>query len=143
MDLRDEGQARARQFEPQMAEFPPYRYDLSSAQTAVFMNLMEVPVAQSSSPALTSATAPTVELTKIRKCYDEFVAVNDLSLRVRPGGIYGLLGPNGAGKTSTIRMIMGIIVPDAGQISVFGDVGEVRDLWRRFVFPLLCRKPRG
>ncbi len=92
-----------------------------SPQTAVFMNLMEVPVAQSSGSASVSAAAPTVELTKIRKCYDEFVAVDDLSLRVRPGGIYGLLGPNGAGKTSTIRMIMGIIVPDAGQISVFGE----------------------
>src|SRR5579863_519413 len=62
----------------------------------------------------------TVELINIRKCYDEFVAVADLSLCVRPGGIYGLLGPNGAGKTSTIRMIMGIIVPDSGRISAFG-----------------------
>jgi ABC-2 type transport system ATP-binding protein len=53
--------------------------------------------------------------------YDEFVAVADLSLQIRPGGIYGLLGPNGAGKTSTIRMIMGIIVPDSGQISAFGE----------------------
>jgi len=63
----------------------------------------------------------TVELINIRKCYDEFVAVADLSLCVRPGGIYGLLGPNGAGKTSTIRMIMGIIVPDSGRISAFGE----------------------
>ena len=63
---------------------------------------------------------PTVELKGVRKCYDEFVAVSNLSLSIRPGGIYGLLGPNGAGKTSTIRMIMGIIVPDSGQISVFG-----------------------
>src|SRR5579872_353377 len=104
-----------------MAEFRLPRYDLSSPQTAVFMIPTEVPVAQSKDQALTSAASPTVELTKIRKCYGEFVAVNDLSLRVRPGGIYGLLGPNGAGKTSTIRMIMGIIVPDAGQISVFGE----------------------
>jgi len=65
-------------------------------------------------------SAPTVELSGVRKCYDEFVAVSDLSLSIRPGGIYGLLGPNGAGKTSTIRMIMGIIVPDSGQISFFG-----------------------
>jgi ABC-2 type transport system ATP-binding protein len=63
----------------------------------------------------------TVQLNGVRKCYDEFVAVADLSLNIKPGGIYGLLGPNGAGKTSTIRMIMGIIVPDAGQITIFGE----------------------
>jgi ABC-2 type transport system ATP-binding protein len=68
-----------------------------------------------------SSIAATVEVSNIRKSYDEFVAVAEISLSVRPGGIYGLLGPNGAGKTSTIRMIMGIIVPDAGRISVFGE----------------------
>jgi len=67
-----------------------------------------------------SSPEPTVELSGVRKCYDEFVAVANLSLSIRPGGIYGLLGPNGAGKTSTIRMIMGIIMPDSGRISVFG-----------------------
>lgn len=62
-----------------------------------------------------------VELSNVRKCYGDFVAVENFSLSIRPGGIYGLLGPNGAGKTSTIRMIMGIIVPDSGQINVFGE----------------------
>jgi len=65
-------------------------------------------------------TAPVVELNNVRKSYDEFVAVDNLSLRIPAGGIYGLLGPNGAGKTSTIRMIIGITVPDSGTISVFG-----------------------
>jgi len=68
-----------------------------------------------------SAGANTVELSNVRKSYDEFVAVADLSLSIRPGWIYGLLGPNGAGKTSTIRMIMGIIVPDSGRVAVFGE----------------------
>ena len=81
-------------------------------------------VQASSPPASTAALAGdasiTVELKNVRKCYDEFVAVSDLSVRIRPNGIYGLLGPNGAGKTSTIRMIMGITVPDSGSISVFG-----------------------
>jgi ABC-2 type transport system ATP-binding protein len=58
----------------------------------------------------------TVELNKIRKCYDEFVAVDDLSLVIRPGEVYGLLGPNGAGKTSTLRMMIGITFPDSGSI---------------------------
>jgi ABC-2 type transport system ATP-binding protein len=73
-------------------------------------------------PALRGSNGTAVvELSSVRKTYHDFVAVNDLSLRIRPGGIYGLLGPNGAGKTSTIRMIIGIIVPDSGQISVFGE----------------------
>jgi ABC-2 type transport system ATP-binding protein len=63
----------------------------------------------------------TVELARVRKSYDEFVAVDDLSFRIKPGTIYGLLGPNGAGKTSTLRMIIGIIVPDSGQVLVLGE----------------------
>lgn len=63
---------------------------------------------------------PTVELEQVRKSYDKFVAVKDLSLTIEPGGIFGLLGPNGAGKTSTIRMMIGITVPDSGQVRMFG-----------------------
>jgi len=63
----------------------------------------------------------TVELASVRKSYDDFVAVDDLSLRIQPGRIYGLLGPNGAGKTSTLRMIIGIIVPDSGQVLMLGE----------------------
>ena len=63
----------------------------------------------------------TVELNKIRKSYDEFVAVDDLSLVIRPGEVYGLLGPNGAGKTSTLRMMIGITIPDSGVVSMFGE----------------------
>jgi ABC-2 type transport system ATP-binding protein len=62
----------------------------------------------------------TIELNKVRKCYDQFVAVNDLSFGIEQGGVFGLLGPNGAGKTSTIRMMIGITVPDSGQINLFG-----------------------
>lgn len=83
------------------------------------MNSIAAPVARAPNAGRES-NGNTVELSNVRKCYDEFVAVSDLSLGIRPGGIYGLLGPNGAGKTSTIRMIMGIIFPDSGQISVFG-----------------------
>ncbi|MFL5574583.1 MAG: ABC transporter ATP-binding protein [Gemmatimonadaceae bacterium] len=54
------------------------------------------------------------------KRYDGHVAVEDLSLAVPRGTVYGLLGPNGAGKTTTIRMILEIIAPDAGEISVLG-----------------------
>ncbi|HET9742593.1 MAG TPA: ATP-binding cassette domain-containing protein [Terriglobales bacterium] len=64
---------------------------------------------------------PTVELHQVRKTYDKFVAVNDLSLSIEQGSIFGLLGPNGAGKTSTIRMMIGITVPDSGQVRMFGE----------------------
>jgi ABC-2 type transport system ATP-binding protein len=63
----------------------------------------------------------TVELKEVRKCYDDFVAVDDLSLTIAPGEIFGLLGPNGAGKTSTLRMMIGITRPDAGNIQMFGE----------------------
>ena len=62
-----------------------------------------------------------LDIRNVIKRYDGVTAVDDLSLTIEPGGVYGLLGPNGAGKTTTIRMIMGIIEPDEGQISVFGE----------------------
>ncbi|HEX8920009.1 MAG TPA: ABC transporter ATP-binding protein [Pyrinomonadaceae bacterium] len=65
-------------------------------------------------------TGSTLTLTGVTKRFDEFTAVNDLSLRVRPGRIFGLIGPNGAGKTTTIRMIVNITAPDEGTIELFG-----------------------
>jgi len=60
-----------------------------------------------------------LEINRVIKRYDGLTAVDELSLVVEPGGIYGLLGPNGAGKTTTIRMVMGIIEPDEGEIRIF------------------------
>ncbi len=60
-----------------------------------------------------------LSIKNVTKRYDGHTAVDDLSLVVEPGGIYGLLGPNGAGKTTTIRMIMNIIQPDEGSIDIF------------------------
>jgi len=57
----------------------------------------------------------------VTKAYkDKFVAVRDLSFEVRRGQVLGLLGPNGAGKTTSLRMLMGLITPTAGRITVFG-----------------------
>jgi ABC-2 type transport system ATP-binding protein len=84
------------------------------------MSSVQAPLAPALNGSALSAVGDAVQLTGVRKCYDEFVAVSDLTLTINPGGIYGLLGPNGAGKTSTIRMLMGITVPDVGQITVFG-----------------------
>jgi ABC-2 type transport system ATP-binding protein len=62
----------------------------------------------------------TLTLDRVTKTFDEFVAVDELSLKVRSGRIFGLLGPNGAGKTTTIRMITGITMPDSGRVELFG-----------------------
>ncbi|MGY1689152.1 alpha/beta fold hydrolase [Geodermatophilus sp. SYSU D01105] len=62
-----------------------------------------------------------LRFTGISKAYkDGFVAVRDLSFEVRRGQVLGLLGPNGAGKTTSLRMLMGLIRPTSGRISVFG-----------------------
>ena len=61
-----------------------------------------------------------IELQDIVKRYGSFTAVDSLSLNVPSGQIVGFLGPNGAGKTTTIRMIMSILYPDSGRISVLG-----------------------
>ena len=61
-----------------------------------------------------------VELNQIRKVYDTKVAVEGLTLSIEPGTMFGLLGPNGSGKTSSIRMMIGMTVPDSGTVSLFG-----------------------
>jgi ABC-2 type transport system ATP-binding protein len=60
-----------------------------------------------------------VELERVSKSYEEKAAVRDLTLKIEAGSMFGLLGPNGAGKTSTIRMIVGITLPDAGKVTLF------------------------
>jgi ABC-2 type transport system ATP-binding protein len=62
---------------------------------------------------------PIVELHNIRKVYDTKVAVEGLSLTIEPGTMFGLLGPNGSGKTSSIRMMIGMTVPDSGSVRLF------------------------
>jgi len=61
-----------------------------------------------------------IELDHVAKSFGRFKAVDDLSLKVPTGAMFGLLGPNGAGKTTTIRMIMNITAPDTGDIRILG-----------------------
>jgi len=63
---------------------------------------------------------PAVEVNHIVKSYADKVVVNDLSFSVAQGEIFGLIGPNGAGKTTTIRMMMDIIKPDSGDVTILG-----------------------
>ena len=61
-----------------------------------------------------------LRLKGIRKTFGSTTAVHDLDLEVADGALYGIIGPNGAGKTTTIRMIMSILFPDSGELSVLG-----------------------
>lgn len=63
---------------------------------------------------------PLLEVSGLTKTYGSFKAVDDLSFSVFPGDVFGFLGQNGAGKSTTIRMLLTLIRPDAGQIRVFG-----------------------
>ena len=62
-----------------------------------------------------------VEVSHIVKSFADKVVVNDLSFSVAQGEIFGLIGPNGAGKTTTIRMMMDIIKPDSGDVTILGE----------------------
>jgi ABC-2 type transport system ATP-binding protein len=84
-----------------------------------------------------------IEIRHVSKVFGHHTAVSDLTLDVPAGSIYGFIGPNGSGKTTTIRMILDILVPDSGDITVLGrpsrsavrnDVGylpEERGLYKR------------
>jgi len=62
-----------------------------------------------------------IELENVSKTYGKHVAVDNLSLSVPKGSVYGFIGPNGSGKTTTLRMIMNILPPDTGKLLVFGE----------------------
>ena len=61
-----------------------------------------------------------LKVEKITKYYDDFKAIDNLSFEVKEGEIFGLLGVNGAGKTTTFRMIIGLLEPTSGKISLNG-----------------------
>ena len=71
---------------------------------------------------------PAICITSLRKTYGSQVAVDDVTLEVEPGEIFGLVGPNGAGKTTTMECVEGIRTPDRGTITVLG-LDPVRDVY--------------
>lgn len=63
---------------------------------------------------------PVLEVRNLTKTFGDFTAVNGISFALQPGEILGVLGPNGAGKTTTMHMLLGLITPTSGTISMFG-----------------------
>ena len=61
-----------------------------------------------------------LSIQSLRKTYGSTIAVDDLSLEIEPGEIFGLIGPNGAGKTTTVECVLGLRQPDAGTVRVLG-----------------------
>jgi ABC-type glutathione transport system ATPase component len=78
------------------------------------------------SPART-VFSPAIRVDGLTKRFGRVVAVEDLSMTVAPGEVFGFLGPNGAGKSTTIRLLLGLIRPTAGSAKIFGcAAGDVR-----------------
>ena len=69
---------------------------------------------------MSGMTQPTLELSAVHRRFGDVVAVDDVSLEVRPGETVALLGPNGAGKTTLLEMVLGLLRPDRGAIRVLG-----------------------
>jgi len=61
-----------------------------------------------------------IETRELTKTFDSRTAVDRLSLQVQPGDVFGFLGQNGAGKSTTIRMLLGLVKPSSGQVSLLG-----------------------
>lgn len=65
-------------------------------------------------------SSPIVEVKNLTKRFGDFTAVDQISFEIQPGETVGLLGPNGAGKTTTFQMLLGVVTPTQGSISMFG-----------------------
>src|SRR5262249_15137814 len=76
--------------------------------------------AASPSPAVSPA-APALSLRRLRKTFGPVVAVDEVSLDVAPGEFLSLLGPSGCGKSTVLRMVAGLVEPDAGQVLLAGE----------------------
>lgn len=76
-----------------------------------------------------------LKIENLSKIFGTFTAVDNISLEVKAGEIYGFLGPNGAGKTTTIKMLAGLLLPDSGRITINGNLLSEQ--------PLVCKSDTG
>jgi ABC-2 type transport system ATP-binding protein len=78
-------------------------------------------------PIAKTGSSPAIRVEGLTKRFGRVVAVDDLTMSVPPGEVFGFLGPNGAGKSTTIRLLLGLIRPTAGSAEIFGcPAGDVR-----------------
>lgn len=73
-------------------------------------------------------TQPAISIRSLVRTFGDFVAVDQLTIAIQPGEIYGFLGSNGAGKTTTIKMLVGLLQPDSGQVIIAGN-----NMWQNSV----------
>ncbi|MET7651674.1 CocE/NonD family hydrolase [Streptomyces sp. NPDC005486] len=105
------------------APLPSWVWWLPLTGAAIALALLLTARRRTATPAPDPALAEVpLQITDLSKKYanGDRYSVRDLSFRVEKGQVLGLLGPNGAGKTTTLRMLMGLITPDGGEIRVFG-----------------------
>jgi ABC-2 type transport system ATP-binding protein len=84
------------------------------------MTQLPAATAAATRPGAQPPGGPAVEITHLRKAYGNVVAVDDVSLSVAEGEIFGILGPNGAGKTTAVECAIGLRAPDAGTVRLLG-----------------------
>jgi ABC-2 type transport system ATP-binding protein len=101
------------------------------------VSMVKISTMDSSTAVATSFAAETVGLTKrypLTWKRKVLVALDHLDLQVRPGEVFGLLGPNGSGKSTTLKLLLGLIVPSEGEARIFGLPPESLDARRRVGF---------
>jgi ABC-2 type transport system ATP-binding protein len=99
--------------------------------------IIKLRVMDTSAPAATTFAAETVGLTKrypLTWKRKVLVAIDKLDLQVKTGEVFGLLGPNGSGKSTTLKLLLGLIVPSEGEARIFGMPPESLDARRRVGF---------
>jgi ABC-2 type transport system ATP-binding protein len=101
------------------------------------LTMVKISTMESPAPVATTFAAETIGLTKrypLTWKRKVLVALDHLDLQVRPGEVFGLLGPNGSGKSTTLKLLLGLIVPSDGEARVFGLPPDSLDARRRVGF---------
>src|SRR6185312_2809432 len=111
---------RLRRVRPRAGHKPRHRHPVRARRCHLHRAREHAEARRRGRGARPVSVAP-VELRGLRKTYGELIAVDDVTLTVRPGDIFGYLGPNGAGKTTSLRMMLGLIAPTAGNVRLFGE----------------------
>ncbi|MBL8121113.1 MAG: ABC transporter ATP-binding protein, partial [Anaerolineae bacterium] len=89
-----------------------------------------------------NSTNSVIDITRLSKAYSGLKVLDGINIQVPKNSIYGFLGPNGAGKSTTIKLILGLMRPTSGRITVFGDDVQVKTGSIRRRIGYLAQEPR-